>query len=160
MKGSKNREHSRIKVAKIYERIANCRNDHLHKLSRRLINENQVIGLEALIPSNMVKNKRLAKYVSDASWGQLKDLIIYKARESQHCSVVIMDTYYPSSHICSSCNQRLNVKLKLSDRSWSCPYCHAVHDRDINAAINIRNEAVKAYKEAKSPKGTLLLATH
>jgi len=160
VKGSHNRKKACLKVSTIHQHIANARQDHLHKLSRILVDENQVIGLEALVPSNMVKNYRLAKHISDAAWSTFKTFVIYKAQESGHCSVVVMDAYYPSSHICSSCQQRLDRKLKLSERTWTCPHCHQTHDRDVNAAINIRDEAAIAYHNANEPKGIVLLANN
>lgn len=156
VKGSKNRNKARIEVAKCHERISNCRQDHLHKLSRRLVNENQVIGLEALVPRNMVKNRHLAKPISDASWGTFKNLLLYKTVESQHCTVVIMDTWYPSSHICNHCGTKRESKLKLSQRSWTCDQCNTKHDRDINAAMNIRQEAIKAYQTSNKDVRILL----
>ena len=141
-KASKNRNKARIIVAKIHERISNCRNDFQHKLSRNLVNENQVIGLEKLIVKNMVKNHKLAKSISDAGWSSFTDKLNYKAIESQNCSLIYMDCWYPSSHICSDCDTKLDRKLSLSERQWICPQCGSVHDRDTNAAINIGNEAI------------------
>ena len=141
-KGSKNREKARIKVAEKHEQIANCRNDFQHKLSRKLTDENQVIGLEKLVVKNMVKNSKLSKAISDAGWSGFTSKLNYKAKESQHCSLVYMDTWYPSSHICSSCDTQLDRKLSLKEREWKCPQCGTIHDRDINAAINIGHEAI------------------
>ena len=141
-KGSNNKDKARIKVAQQYQKIVNSRNDHLHKLSRILADENQVIGLEKLVVSNMVKNPKLSKSINDASWSTLTSQIQYKAVESQNCKIVYMDCWYPSSHICHVDQYRLEHKLSLKDRSWTCPQCGTTHDRDINAAINIRNEAI------------------
>ena len=157
-KGSANRAKARLAVAKTHERIAHQRNDHLHKLSRRLVDENQVIGMESLNVKGMVKNRRLAKSISDAAWSTFRQYVVYKASESQHCSVVLMHAFYPSSHICSDCGVRLGRKLDLSERSWVCPHCGATHDRDINAALNIRDEAERAYRGAGCPQGVVLLA--
>ena len=151
-KGSKNREKARIRVAQIYEKIVNCRNDHHHKLSRRLVNENQVISLEKLQVRNMVQNPNLAKSISDVSWSAFTTMLEYKARESQHCSIVYMDTWYASTHICNACQTKLDRKLKLSERSWVCPTCNTSHDRDINAAINIRDQAVITMAIMNIPK--------
>ncbi|EKD22673.1 MAG: hypothetical protein ACD_84C00014G0004 [uncultured bacterium] len=141
-KGSKSRNKARIKVAKQYEVVSNCRNDFQHKLSRILVNENQVIGLEKLIVKNMVKNRKLSKAISDVAWGSFTSKLNYKAKESQNCKLVYMDCWYPSSHICNVDHIQLDRKLSLSERTWKCPHCNTIHDRDINAAINIRNEAI------------------
>ena len=141
-KGSINRNKARIKVAKIHESITNIRNDFQHKLSRKLINENQVIGLESLKVKNMVKNRKLSKAISDVSWYSFVGKLIYKARESQNTNIVQLDSFYPSTHICNDTNKRLDYKLKLSDREWLCPFCNQIHDRDLNASKNIRDEAI------------------
>ena len=141
-KGSKNRNKARIIVAKKHERITNCRTNFLHQLSRTLVNENQVIGIETLRVKNMVRNHKLAKSISDAAWSSFTFMLNYKCKESQNCSLVYMDAFYPSSHVCSVDQFKLDYKLKLSDRSWVCPQCGTLHDRDINAAKNIRNEAL------------------
>ena len=143
-KGSKNRNKARIEVTHIHERIANIRRNHLHQLSRRLVNENQVIGMESLQVANMVKNRHLAKHIQDASWRSLRSMLEYKVRESQHATLVLMDTYYPSSHLCSETGKKLDRKLKLSERRWLCPHCGKRHDRDINAALNIEKAAWEA----------------
>ena len=141
-KGSNNRHKSRLKVAKLHYHIAQQRKDFQHKLSTKLINENQVICLESLRPSNMIKNRKLSRHIADASWSSFKDMLAYKARESQHCNVVFVDPFYPSTHICNSTQLKLDYKLKLSDRVWKCPHCNEVHDRDLNAARNIRDEGL------------------
>lgn len=159
-KGSKNRNKSRLKVAKLHESIVNARNDFLHKLSRKLVNENQVIGVEKLKVKNMVKNHRLAKAISSASWSRFCEMLNYKSRESQNCSVVYMDTFYPSTHICNTTGQQLGYKLKLSQRTWQCPHCGEEHDRDLNAAKNIRNNALDTLELHKVPdhSGMVLIA--
>ena len=86
----------------------------------------------------MVKNYKLAKHVSDAGWSMLKDMLIYKASESDMGMVLLADTYYPSTQLCSDCGQRPEVKLGLSVRKWACPHCGSIHDRDINAALNLK----------------------
>lgn len=152
-KGSKNRNKARIKVAQCHETISNCRNDFLHKLSRTLINENQVIGVEKLKVKNMVKNKKLAKSISDASWSKFCTMLNYKALESNNCSIVYMSCWYPSTHICNHCDAKLDYKLKLSERKWTCLTCHTVHDRDINAAKNILKKSIATMKEYQIPSG-------
>ena len=141
IKGSRNRNKARLKVARLHERIRNTRVDFQHKLTRRLINDNQVIAVEKLMVANMVKNRKLAKHISDASWSGFTSMLNYKAVESQHTTVVYISTWYPSSHICHVTNKRLDRKLSLSERHWNCPYCGQRHDRDLNAAINILQEA-------------------
>ena len=153
-KGSKNREKARVKVALIHERISNCRKDFLHKLSTDLINTNQVIGLELLRVKNMVKNHSLAKSISDASWSEFVRLLRYKAAASGNTTLVFMNQWYPSTHICSNTGMKLEIKLKLSDRQWSCPHCGQTHDRDLNAAINIKQEALAAMTAFKVSLGT------
>lgn len=144
-KGSRNKEKARLAVALQHERIVNCRKNHLHQLTRRLVNENQVIGLESLVIRNMVKNRKLSKHIYDASWSMFIQQLMYKAKESQHVTIVFADQFFPSSHLCSVTSKHLDRKLKLSEREWQCPHCGENHDRDINASINLRNEAMRAY---------------
>lgn len=140
--GSKNRNKQRIKVAKIYEKIANIRKDNLHKISRKLINENQVIVSENLNISDMVKNHNLAKSISDCGWYELTRQLAYKA-EWYSRTYLRIDTFYPSSQTCSCCGYANPETKDLSVREWECPECRTVHDRDINAAKNILNEGLK-----------------
>lgn len=133
-KGSKNRDKARRKVARIHARIADRRRDHLHKLSTRLVRENQVIAIEDLSVRNMVKNHSLARAISDASWAQFRAMLEYKA-EWYGRDVVAIDRFYPSSKTCSECG-RIVESLPLNIRDWECE-CGAVHDRDVNAARNI-----------------------
>ncbi|RSZ63926.1 transposase [Corynebacterium hylobatis] len=134
-KGSKNRDKARRKVARIHARIADRRRDHLHKLSTRLVRENQVIAIEDLSVRNMVKNHSLARVISDASWAQFCTMLEYKAgwygRE-----VIAIDRFYPSSKQCSACGM-LQDLMPLNIREWMCPGCGEIHDRDVNAAKNI-----------------------
>lgn len=153
-KGSINRNKARISVALIHEHITNQRLDFAHKLSRKLINENQVIGIEKLRVKNMIRNRKLSKSISDVAWSSFVDKLAYKAKESQNTSLVYMDCWYPSSHLCNLDNYKLDYKLKLSDRQWTCPQCGTVHDRDINAAINIRNIAMQAMTDYKVSLGS------
>lgn len=145
-KGSSNRSKARIRVARCHHRISNQRKDHLHKLSRILVNENQVIGIETLKVANMIRNRKLAKHIQSASWGELTRQLAYKCAGSQHCQLVMVDPYFPSSHLCSATGIRLERKLKLSERVWVCPHCAQTHDRDINAAENIAAEALYQYQ--------------
>lgn len=130
-KDSANRTKARLKVAKVYGRIRDRRRDFLHKLSTRLINENQVICLEDLSIRNMVKNHTLARAISDASWSELRSMLEYKASWYGR-TIVAIDRFYPSSKTCSACGQIME-KLPLNVREWTC-HCGATHDRDINAA--------------------------
>lgn len=133
-KGSRNRAKARRKVAKIHGRIADRRRDHLHKLSTRLVRENQVIAIEDLSVRNMVKNHSLARAISDASWSSFRTMLEYKA-DWYGREIIAIDRFYPSSKTCSECG-RIVESLPLNIRDWECE-CGAVHDRDVNAARNI-----------------------
>ena len=141
VKGSKNWNKQRIKVAKIHEKIHNTRIDHLHKISHQLISENQVIVSEDLAVSNMVKNHNLAKAISDCGWYELTRQLTYKA-EWNGRKYIKIGRYVPSSQTCSICGFVNKDTKDLSVREWICPQCGTVHDRDINAAINILNEGM------------------
>ena len=151
-KGSSNRNKARLKVAKLHAKIADCRMDNLHKLSRRLINENQVVCVESLKVKNMIRNPKLSKAIADAGWGEFVRQLEYKAEWSGR-SVVAINQFFPSSKRCSGCGYTL-PKLALKTRAWICPECSVTHDRDINAAKNIRAAglAVLAHGELISPE--------
>lgn len=147
VKGSKNWNKQRIKVARIHEKIHNTRIDHLHKISHQLISENQVIVSEDLAVSNMVKNHNLAKAISDCGWHELTRQLTYKAEWNGRTYIKI-GRYVPSSQTCNICGY-VNKDIKdLSVREWICPECGTKHDRDINAAINILNEGLRPLETA------------
>ncbi|HEU5370748.1 MAG TPA: RNA-guided endonuclease TnpB family protein [Ktedonobacterales bacterium] len=135
-KGSKNRVKAKLKVARIHAHIADRRQDFLHKLTTRLIHENQVLCVESLSVKNMLKNHNLAKAIADVGWGELIRQLQYKAAWYGR-SVVAIDKWYPSSKRCYNCGHILEF-LSLDVRQWTCPECGMVHDRDINAALNIK----------------------
>lgn len=136
----KNYQKQRLKVAKIHERIANQRNDFLHKLSSRLTDENQVICVEDLNVKGMVRNRKLSKSIADVSWNEFIRQLEYKSKWKGR-TLVKVDRFYPSSQICSSCGHN-DGKKGLSIREWTCSACGTTHDRDINASINIRTEGL------------------
>jgi putative transposase len=134
-KGSNNAYKARQKLAKHHVRLADRRQDHLHKLSTRLVRENQVIVVESLRVRNMVKNRRLSAAISDAAWSSLFRMLEYKSAWYGRTYIEV-DQFFPSSKTCSCCGCRTK-ELKLSTRRWTCPKCRVKHDRDINAARNI-----------------------
>ena len=137
-KGSRNRAKARLRVARLHAKIADCRRDATHKATRTLINENQVVCVEALAVKNMIKHPTLAKAIADANWGEFVRQLLYKGEWAGR-SVVQIDRWFPSSKRCPTkgCGY-INDKLPLSVRSWTCPSCGTSHDRDIAAAINIK----------------------
>jgi putative transposase len=134
-KGSNNRHKARLKVAKVHQEISDARKDFLHKLTTRLVRENQTIAVEDLAVKNMVKNRKLALSISDASWGELVRQLEYKC-EWYGRILVKIDRWFPSSKRCGNCGHVVE-KLPLNIRQWECPNCGKIHDRDINAAQNI-----------------------
>jgi putative transposase len=134
-KGSKNRDKARLKVARIHATIADQRSDGLHKLTTRLIRDNQVICVESLAVKHLVHNHTLAKAISDAGWGELVRQLGYKAMWYGR-TLVKIDRWYPSSKRCHACGKVLDA-LSLDVRQWTCPNCGVRHDRDVNAARNI-----------------------
>ena len=140
-KGSNRYEKQRLKVARIYEKITNSRMDLIHKTTSSLINQFDTIYLEDLNVKGMMKNHKLAKAISDVSWGKFIDTLEYKAKWNDK-QVIHIDRFFPSSKTCSKCGW-INNQLTLKDRNWTCPECGSIHDRDFNAAINILNEGYR-----------------
>jgi putative transposase len=133
--GSKNREKARVKVARIHARIADRRRDFLHKLTTRLVRENQTIVIEDLTVRNLLGNRTLARAISDASWTELRSLLEYKC-EWYGRELITVDRFFPSSKTCSACGL-IHDALPLSVRRWTCKGCGTQHDRDHNAAKTI-----------------------
>ncbi len=144
-KGSKRQAKVRRIVARVHERIANTRIDFQHKLSRQLVNENQVIIVENLAVKNLVQNHNLAKSISDAGWSQFTRLLKYKA-EKDGKTYLEIGRFFPSSKTCHVCLNQVG-SLPLDMRSWTCSNCNTKHDRDVNAAINIRDEGLRLLRQ-------------
>lgn len=141
-KQSKNYQRQKLTVARIYERVSNSRLDLHHKITHKLICENQATSyaIEDLSVKNMVKNRKLAKVIHDAAWGQLVTLLTYKAKWYGK-NVLKVNRFFASSKMCSHCHHKLD-SLPLSVRNWTCPSCQTHHDRDVNASNNIRQQAL------------------
>ena len=140
-KGSNGFEKQKLKVAKIHEKIASCRLDTLHKVSKKLVETYDLISVEDLNIKGMIKNHKLSKHIADASWGNFVTLLQYKC-DWYGKELVKVNRFYPSSKTCGDCNW-INQELKLSDREWTCKSCGAIHDRDVNASRNILKEGLK-----------------
>ncbi|MHA1926133.1 MAG: RNA-guided endonuclease TnpB family protein, partial [Candidatus Thorarchaeota archaeon] len=142
-KNSKNREKARLRIAKTHEKIRNQRMDFLHKISKRLVHENQGIVVESLNVSRMVLNRYLARAINDVGWSTFVTLLQYKC-EWYGKTLIRIGRFEPTSKLCSRCGWR-NEDLTLSDRNWICQECGTEHDRDINAAINIKKLGLTIY---------------
>ncbi|ACQ51223.1 transposase (plasmid) [Clostridium botulinum] len=140
-KGSNNRKKARLKVANLHEKIVNQRKDFLHKLSMQIISENQAIVIEDLKVSNMLKNHRLAKAISEISWYEFRRMLEYKA-DWHGRKIIVAPPNYASSQLCSSCGNKSNQTKDLSCRTYICPVCGMIMDRDLNASKNLLKLAI------------------
>ena len=159
VKGSNNRNKQRIKIAKLHKHIQNQRNDYLHKLSKKIIDENQVIALEDLKVKDMEQNNKLARNITDASWSRLVSMLTYKANWYGR-TVVKVPKDYPSSQLCHACGYKNSITKSLNIRKWTCPECGTVHDRDINAAKNILSKGIEILtKDGTHPDSLFMLGS-
>lgn len=153
VKGSNNRKKAYQKVAKAHEKIANLRKDFLHKLSANLVKNHDGIAIEDLAVKNLVKNHKLAQAISDVSWSEFRRQLTYKcAWAGKH--LLVIGRFQPSTKLCSCCGV-INRTLTLKDREWTCPGCGSKHDRDVNAAINIKKMALVKYKISPAERGAV-----
>ena len=157
VKGSSNRSKQRIKIARIHKHINNQRNDYLHKLSKHIIDENQIICVEDLKVMNMTKDNDYNKSLLDSSMSRLLTMLTYKASWYGR-TIVKIPSNYPSSQLCSSCGYKNSITKNLSVRTWTCPYCQSKHDRDINASINILRKGIQLLsKDGTHPDSLFML---
>ncbi|MEG3926113.1 RNA-guided endonuclease TnpB family protein [Microcoleus sp. T3_D1] len=152
-KGSKSRNKYRKVVAKVYERVSNSRQDFLHKLSYKLVSDSQAVIVESLHVKGMVRNHNLAASISDCGWGMFTNFLAYKL-ERKGAKLVEIDRWFPSSKLCSNCFYEMD-EMPLDIREWTCPNCGTHHDRDGNAAINIRAEGIRMLKADGSAVGSI-----
>jgi putative transposase len=150
-KGSHNYQKAKLKLARCYAKLANIRSDTIHKLTHSLTKRFFIIAIEDLNVKGMLKNSRLAKAISNMGFGEFKRQLSYKSILNGN-QLISVDRWFSSSKTCSCCEYQLS-ELKLSQREWICPQCHAQHDRDINAAINLLNWAINKLKTTVSSTG-------
>ena len=150
-KGSNNRQKARVKVAKAHAKVANQRKDFLHKLSSSIVHENQVICIEDIAVKNLSRNRHLSKSIMDSGWGEFVRQLEYKSQWYGR-SLVKVGRFFPSSKTCSHCGC-VKDHLNLSERSWTCAECGVVHDRDYNAAVNIKAEGTAVLARGEESSG-------
>ena len=159
VKGSNNRNKQRIKVARVHKKICNQRNDYLHKLSKSIIDENQIICIEDLKVKDMMSDSKLARSISDVSWSRLVSMLIYKANWYGR-TVIKVPSDYPSSQLCSKCGYKNSITKDLAIRKWTCSKCGSIHDRDINAARNILSKGIELLtKDGTHPDSLFMLGS-
>ena len=159
VKGSNNRNKQRIKVARLHKHIQSQRNDYLHKLSKKIIDENQIICIEDLKVKNMMNDSKLARNISDVSWSRFVSMLIYKA-DWYVRKIIKVPSTYPSSQLCSLCGYQNKEVKNLKIRKWTCPECGSVHDRDCNAAKNILSKGIETLtKDGTHPDSLFMLGS-
>ena len=159
VKGSSNRNKQRIKVARLHKHIQNQRNDYLHKLSKKIIDENQIICIESLSVKDMMNDSKLARNISDVSWSRFVSMLNYKA-DWYGRKVIKVPSTYPSSQLCSKCSYKNSITKDFAIRKWTCPKCGTVHDRDINAAKNILSKGIETLtKDGTHPDSLFMLGS-